>query len=99
MAVASGRFSRRIWDAMHRSCPSLVGDGRKMQIDSEWLAAFDEALLALFAIDHADAGMDREELGWYCEMPAGEAAVAYGEDFDLCRRDRVWPVWGLRLVS
>ncbi len=27
-----------------------------MQIDSEWLAAFDEALLALFAIDHADAG-------------------------------------------
>ncbi|WNH54791.1 hypothetical protein [Stenotrophomonas oahuensis] len=40
-----------------------------MQIDSEWLAAFDEALLALFAIDHADAGMDREELGWYCEMP------------------------------
>ena len=59
------RFSRRIWDAVHRSCPSLVGDGRKMQIDSEWLAAFDEALLALFAIDHADAGMDREELGWY----------------------------------
>ncbi len=70
-----------------------------MQIDSEWLAAFDEALLALFAIDHADAGMDREELGWYCEMPAGEAAVAYGEDFDLCRRDRVWPVHGIALNS
>ncbi len=67
-----------------------------MQIDSEWLAAFDEALLALFAIDHADAGMDREELGWYCEMPAGEAAVTYGRVYELSRTDRLWPIKGLR---
>ena len=45
-----------------------------MQIDSDSLAEFYEALLALFAIDHADAGGDREKSGWYCEMPAGIAA-------------------------
>jgi len=30
-----------------------------MQIDLEWLAAFDEAILDWLAIDQADAGMDR----------------------------------------
>mgnify|MGYP003582895469 FL=1 len=70
-----------------------------MQIDSEWLAAFDEALLALLSIDQADAGMDREELGWYCEMPGKEAAIEYGQDNRLRRVDRVWPPPGLLLNS
>lgn len=34
-----------------------------MQIDSDSLAVFYEALLALFAIDHADAGRDRKIWG------------------------------------
>lgn len=53
-----------------------------MQIDSDSLAVFYETFLALIAIDHADAAMDREKSGWYCEMPAGEARVPHPR---LCR--------------
>ena len=69
------------------------------KIDGEWLAEFDEAMVGFFAIDHAEAGMGREELGWYSDLPAKEAALAFGEDFELCRVDRVWPVGRLRLAS
>jgi hypothetical protein len=61
------------------------------QIDSDWLRDFDEAMLGFFAIDHAEAGMDKEELGWYAHLPAKDAALAYGQDFDLCRVDTFWP--------
>lgn len=60
-------------------------------IDPEWLKSFDQSMLELFAIDHAEAGMDSKELGWYCDMTPHEAALAYGEDFDLCRIDTFWP--------
>lgn len=48
-------------------------------------------MLDFFAIDHAEAGMDRKELGWYADLPAKDAALAYGQDFDLCRVDTFWP--------
>lgn len=41
----------------------------------------------------------REELGWYFDLPAGEAAVAYGKDTDGSRVNRVWRVHRLRLAS
>lgn len=70
-----------------------------LQIDRDWLQDFDEAMLGLYAIDHAEAGMDGKELEWYCDLPAREAALAYGEDFDLCRVDTFWPPPGLRMAS
>ena len=60
------------------------------RIDAVWLQDFDEAMLGFFAIDHADAGMDERELSWYADLPAKDAALAYGEDFDLCRVDTFW---------
>jgi hypothetical protein len=66
------------------------------EIDSDWLRDFDEAMLGFFAIDHAEAGMDEKELGWYADLPAKDAALAYGQDFELCRVDTFWPSAGLR---
>jgi hypothetical protein len=61
------------------------------RIDADWLREFDEAMLGSFAIDHAEAGMDERELSWYADLPAKEAALAYGQDFGLCRVDTFWP--------
>lgn len=38
-------------------------------IDRDWLQDFNEAMLRLYAIDQADAGIDVKELGWYCALP------------------------------
>lgn len=65
------------------------------RIDSDWLWDFDEAMLGFFAINHTDAGMDERELSWYADLPAKDAALAYGQDFDLCRVDTIWPHPGL----
>ncbi len=61
------------------------------KIDGDWLEAFDEAMLGFFAIDHADAGMDQCLLECYSDLPAREAALAFGEDYELCRVDTFWP--------
>jgi hypothetical protein len=66
------------------------------RIDADWLRDFDEAMLGFFAVDHADAGMDERELSWYADLPAKDAALAYGQDFDLFRVDTFWPSPGLR---
>lgn len=66
------------------------------RIDAVWLREFDEAMLGFFAIDHADAGMDDRELSWYADLPAKDAALAYGKDLDLCRVDTFWPSPGIR---
>ena len=64
-------------------------------IDADWLRKFDETMLRLFAIDHADAGMDERELSWYADLLPEDADLAYGQDFDLCRVDAFWPSPGL----
>lgn len=69
------------------------------KIDSEWLKDFDEALLALFAINHSDAGMDEFLLGCYVDLPPRDAALAFGEDYDLDRDDALWPRLGLERQS
>ena len=38
---------------------------------------------ALFAIDHKDAGMDDVLLLRYADLPPREAALAFGEAYDL----------------
>lgn len=62
------------------------------RIDSEWLQAFDDAMLSFFAIDRADAGMDLTDLGRYSDLPARDAALAFGHDYELCRVDTFWPL-------
>lgn len=54
-------------------------------IDAEWLEDFDHALLSLFATNHREAGMDAYLLGWYADLEPREAAMAYGNDYDLAR--------------
>ena len=65
------------------------------KIDAEWLEAFDKELLHLFAIGHCDAGMDEYLLGCYADLPPREAALAFGNDYDLERDDALWPRPGL----
>jgi len=64
-------------------------------IDPTWLAAFDAALLKRYAIDHVDAGLDLRLLSLYSNLPAMDAAAAYGEDYDLERVDTFWPPPGM----
>lgn len=56
-------------------------------IDQDWLRGFDAAMKHFFAIDHNDAGMGEEQLSRYAELPPREAALAFGEKFDLDRAD------------
>jgi len=69
------------------------------KIDKEWLKAFDEAMLGLFAIDHSDAGMDEFLLSCYADLPPRAAALAFGDDYDLDRDDALWPRLGLERQS
>lgn len=55
-----------------------------------WLAAFDRALKRHYAIDHVDAGMDEAHLSRYRDLPPHEAALTFGEDYDLDRVDTGW---------
>ncbi|MGE6334966.1 hypothetical protein [Stenotrophomonas sp. NPDC077659] len=64
-------------------------------INTEWLQAFDHELRHLFAIDHRDAGMDEHTLALYADLPPREAALAFGNDYDLDRDDALWPRPGL----
>ncbi|WP_317213673.1 hypothetical protein [Stenotrophomonas sp. C3(2023)] len=61
------------------------------EVDPEWLGAFDAALQELFAIDHVDAGLDSRLISLYSDRAPREAAMAYGDDYDLDRVDTFWP--------
>lgn len=61
------------------------------KIDAIWLEQFDKAMLAFYAIDHVDAGMDEATLLRYCDLAPREAALVYGEDYDLHLVDAWWP--------
>ena len=65
----------------------LSGGTQMTRIDGDWLEAFDEAMLGFFAIDHADAGMDQYLLECYSDLPPRDAALAFGEDYELCPVD------------
>ncbi len=59
-------------------------------VDPEWLRDFDVAMKSLFAIDHIDAGLGNDHLARYADLPAREAALQFGEDYDLSRIDIGW---------
>lgn len=69
------------------------------KIDTDWLEEFDEAMLGLFAINHSDAGMDEALLVSYYDLEPRDAALAFGNDYDLDRAYVVWPPVGLLLNS
>jgi hypothetical protein len=62
----------------------------RIDIDPTWLHDFDAAMKKFFAIDHVDAGMDCSILARYSDLPAQEAAMQFGEDYDLQRIDTGW---------
>lgn len=59
-------------------------------IDSAWRQQFDAAMKQLFAIDHVDAGMDDQQLSRFADSPPREAALEFGEKYDLQRADIYW---------
>jgi len=59
-------------------------------IDPNWLQDFDTAMRRYFLIDHADAGMGETELARYADLRPHDAALQYGEDYDLQRIDINW---------
>ena len=67
--------------------------------DAEWLRAFDCELRDLFAIDHNDAGVDECLLSLYADLPPRDAALAFGNDYDLARTPLLWPMPGLAMHS
>lgn len=56
----------------------------------EWTKQFDQQLKALFGIDHIDAGLDDGDLRLYSDLPPRDAALAFGQDYDLDRVDQGW---------
>lgn len=52
-------------------------------VSDSWLASFDHHLMKFFGINHVDAGMDEEVLLRYTDLEPREAALVYGEDYDL----------------
>lgn len=67
----------------------MKGDAKRL-VDPNWLREFDSEMKRLFAIDHSEAGMGSKELSRYSDMPPREAALCFGEDYDLQRTDIDW---------
>lgn len=56
-------------------------------IPDTWLNAFDVHMKKFFAINHKDAGVSDEQLLAYTDLEPRDAALMYGEDYDLERID------------
>ena len=59
-------------------------------INTTWRDAFNDALQAHFAITIGDAGLTGTELSRYADLEPKEAALQFGEDYDLDRVDQGW---------
>lgn len=57
-------------------------------ISDSWLSSFDEQLKKFFGIDHKDAGISDEQMLAYVDLEPRDAAIAFGEDYDLDRIDK-----------
>ena len=62
------------------------------KVDHTWLSKLDDSMKVLFAIDHDDAGMSEEVLLRYADLSPREAALQFGEDYDLQRVDIGWGI-------
>lgn len=56
----------------------------------KWLNDFDGFMKQFFGIDSNDAGVSEERLIPYRNLPPREAALEFGEEYDLDRIDRGW---------
>ncbi len=56
----------------------------------KWLGDLDGFMKQFWGIDHVDAGMDERTLARYRDLPPKEAALAFGEDYDLACVDAGW---------
>jgi len=59
-------------------------------IDSRWLEQFGAAMKHYFAIEVADLGLSETELSWFVDLSPENAALAFGEDYDVQRVDIDW---------
>lgn len=59
-------------------------------INAQWRDAFNAALQAHFAITIQDAGLTDTELSPYADLEPKEAALKFGEDYNLDRVDQGW---------
>jgi hypothetical protein len=59
-------------------------------ISATWRDAFNAALQAHFAITTDDAGLTDTDLARYFDLPPEQAALQFGEDYDLDRVDQGW---------
>ena len=59
-------------------------------ITATWRDAFNAALQSHFAITIEDAGLSDAELARYVDLEPKEAALQFGEDYDLDRVDLGW---------
>ena len=57
-------------------------------ITATWRDAFNAALQSHFAITIEDAGLTDTELSRYADLEPKEAALQFGDDYDLDRVDR-----------
>ena len=61
-----------------------------MTITAQWRNGFDTALQSHYAITINDTGLTDTDLARYSELPPEQAALQFGEDYDL---DRVGLGW------
>jgi len=59
-------------------------------INAQWRNGFNTALQSHFAITINDAGLTDTDLARYSDLPPEQAALQFGEDYDLDRVDRGW---------
>jgi len=52
-------------------------------IPESWLENFDRHLKKNFGINHIDAGLSDEDMLRYVDLEPKEAALCFGEDYDL----------------
>lgn len=77
-------------DNGHNRCMAVRKTDMQCNVDPNWLQDFDTALKRYFLIDHAEAGMGETELARYADLRPHDAALQYGEDYDLQRVDVDW---------
>jgi len=59
-------------------------------INAQWRNGFNAALQSHYAITINDAGLTDTDLARYSDLPHEQAALQFGEDYDLDRVDRGW---------
>ena len=56
----------------------------------KWLSDFEAFMKQFWGMDLNDAGLDQVQINRYRDLTPKEAALTFGEDYDLDRIDRGW---------